>query len=281
MKIQKYIFLFFVSAQLLTANSVRARTIPAPFIRTASGNFQNGDPVTMFVLYGGILAGGKQNTCYLLKSRFIIQDKVTLDGSLYHHFNGDDLYSANIGLGGILQLSVGLEWGDRRYVVNKDSTLEHIKFKNLSTGEYEPYSSFSGFSTPQKVTSINVGFGFQARMVKTNFWRGQGNSFTLINFKFEMMFAPKVEFDPTVDIIVQGPYQEETSTYELEGAKVRKFGFRMMFDSRMSSKIGWMMEVGMRPGVSSEINEEHRFSNGYLRMGVLIGISVGGRKALR
>lgn len=280
MKIQNHFLLLVVIALSFVANSAGARILPMPVSNSMAPGIDKSKPISLFVVAGGILVGGKQNTCYLLRSRLNIQDRVSMDGSLYHHFNQDNLYTANIGLGGVIVLNVGAEWGDRRYYINRDSTLEHIKFKNVATGNYEPYSSFADFSIPQEVTSFNLGIGFNTRMVKENFWRGQGQSFTLIYFKFEMMYAPKVEFDKMLDIVVQGPYQEETSTYELEGAKVRKFGFRMMFDSRMSSKIGWVMEVGMRPGIRYEVNEENRFSNGYLRIGVVFGLAIGGRKEL-
>jgi hypothetical protein len=63
-------------------------------------------------------------------------------------------------------------------------------------------------------------------------------------------------------------------------AKVRHWGVRMVADTRLNSKIGMMMEFGLRPGVKFDLNEKHRFSNGYLRIGIAVGFAAGGRKAL-
>jgi len=237
-------------------------------------------PAFMFIATAGFLAGGKQNTCYLLKSRILIK-KFALDGSAYFNFNGDKLYNANMAIGpNGIQFTAGVEFGDRSFYINKDSTLEHIKFKNVATGEYEPYSSFTDFRMPQDVVSYNIGVNIGGRFKGTNFWRGVGQCWNFVYLKWELMYAPTIGYSDKLDITTEGPYQATTESYELEGIKVRHFGFRMQFDSRLGSKIGWMMEVGMRPGIRWEINEENRFSNGYVRMGVVMAISVGGRKEL-
>lgn len=250
------------------------------FTKTMSAGMNGDDPITQLTLYGGFLAGGKHNTCYIVKSRLTIKDKFMMDGALYYHFNGDRLYDVNIGWGGIIQFTVGAEFGDRTYFINRDSTLEHIRFRNTATGAYEPYSSFPDFQMPEEITSYNIGISFNGRFKGVNYWRGVGECWRLVSFKWEMMYAPKVGYDETLDIITQDPYQANTTSYDLEGIKVKHFGFRMVMDSRMGSKIGWMMEFGMRPGIKSELNEENHFSNGYVRMGVCFGISLGGRKQL-
>ncbi len=236
-------------------------------------------PAFMFILTGGLLAGGKQNTCYLVKSKVHIQ-KFMMEGGMYQHFYGDRLFNANIGVGNIVTFTAGVEFGDRTYFMNKDSTFEHIRFKNVATGEVEPYSRFADFKLPQDIVSYNIGISFGGRFKQTNFWRGVGECWSWISCKWELMYAPKVGYDKTLDITTQGPYQANTTTYELEGIKDRNFGFRLIFESRLGSKIGWMMETGMRPGIRYELNEEGRFSNGYLRMGVTMSLSVGGRKDL-
>lgn len=288
MNVTKKIFSALIAASILVPAITSARTIiPAPkeSMRPLKVGLLNSSttsddmPQFMVILTGGILAGGKQTTCYLAQTRIHIK-KFNATGTLYQHFYGDRLYNLNIGYGNIVSFTAGLEFGDRTYFINKDSTFEHIKFKNTTTGEYAAYSQFDGFTMPQEIVSYTFGISFGGRFKTTNYWRGVGQCWSWINCKFEGMFAPKVGYDKTLEIVTQGPYQANTTTYDLEGIKDRKWGFRLIFDSRMGGKIGWMMEVGMRPGIRYELNEENRFSNGYLRMGVTISLSAGGRKDL-
>jgi hypothetical protein len=276
-------FLFFVLACLMYANEMNAR-IPYPDRQKKSFMLQpkkDGPQVNMITFYAGAAAGGKQNTCYFLKSKLTLVDNFNLDGSAFFHLNGDRLYNANFSYGNIICFSAGVEWGDRTYFVNKDSTLEHIHFKNTATGGYATYASFTGVTFPEKVTTYAIGISFGGRIPTTNYWRGKGKCWTLLSFKFEALYAPKIDFSKTIEVTTQGAYEATTDSYLLEGAAVKHMGFRLVVDTRLSSKIGFMMETGMRPGVKYEINNEGKFSNGYLRMGVEIGISVGGRKALK
>jgi hypothetical protein len=250
-----------------------------PAMPTGLGN--DGPKVNMLVLYAGAAAGGKQNTCYFLKSKITLVNKINLNGAAFFHLNGDVLYNAEFAFGNVVSFSAGLEWGDRSYYVNKDSTLELIRFKNTATGEYASYNSFAGIAFPQEVNAWTFGISFNARIPATNYWRGKGRCWTIMNFKWEGLYAPTVKYDEEFVVTTQGLYEEQTATYFLEGAKVKHWGFRLVVDTRLSSKIGFMMECGMRPGVKYKINEEGRFSNGYLRMGVAIGFAVGGRKALK
>lgn len=278
---QKKFLALVIACALLLPHVLPSRTV-LPGVRRMTGAMEipKEAPPFMFMLTAGVLAGGKQNTCYLLKSRVIIR-KIGFDASVYQHFYGDRLYNANVAFGGnLIQLSAGAEFGDRTYFLNRDSTFEHFRFKNLTTGEYEPYSSFAGFSMPQEIVSYNIGLTFGGRFKAKNYWRGVGQCWGYGSCKWEVMYAPEIGYSKTLDITTQGPYQAQTTTYELEGVKVRKWGFRLLFESRLGSKIGFMLETGMRPGVRYELNEEGRFSNGYLRMGVTFGISVGGRKEL-
>lgn len=238
-------------------------------------------PLNMLTIYGGTLAGGKQNTCYVVKSKLILMNKINLEGSFFYNINHDQLYSALFGYGNVITFCAGMEWGDRPFFVPKDSTYQKIQFKNLATGQDVPYSDFIGYSFPQKINSYTLGISFNAKFPSTNFWRGKGNCWTLLNFKWEAMYAPKIGYSTTFDKTIEGPYQSTTETYALENAAVRHWGFRLVIDTRMSSKLGFMMETGLRPGIKYEINDKGTFSGGYLRMGVAIGLTVGGRKALK
>lgn len=289
MNVNKKIFSALIAASFLIPAAISARPIPSPMKfgfrhdlnQSVNSSLEmSGDPPAfMFILTGGVLAGGKQNTCYLAKGKVHIR-KFSADASMYQHFYGDRLFNANIAVGNIVAFSAGVEFGDRTYFVNKDSTFEHIKFQNAATGEYEPYSSFTGFSMPQDIVSYNIGITFGGRFKQTNLWRGVGQCWSWVSLKWEVMYAPKVGYDKTLVVTTQGPFQANTTTYNLEGIKDRNWGFRMIFESRLGGKIGWMLETGMRPGIRYEVNEEGRFSNGYLRMGVTMALSVGGRKDL-
>jgi hypothetical protein len=277
------VLLLFLFVLLLNTNEMQARAFyPLKKNTVAMTRSKSDDPhLTILALYAGAAAGGKQNTCYFLKSRLIVMDKINFDGALFYNMNGDKLYNANFSFGKNIAFSTGVEWGDRTYFVNKDSTLEKIKFKNSATGEYASYNSFTGVTFPEKLTAYAFGISINAQVPTTNYWRGKGKCWTLLNFKFEGLYAPTVNYSKSLDVTTEGNYEETTETYLVENATVKHWGFRLVMDMRLSSKIGFMMETGMRPGVKYEINPEGRFSNGYLRMGVLIGISVGGRKALK
>lgn len=279
MKMKQNVCVIAVCLLLAIFTTMHARESVPP-MKFGYSSSSDAAPYTMFLLHAGFLAGGRENTCYFVRSRLDIQQRVSLDATMYRHFNGDFLYGANVGFGPIIQLTVGVEFGDRSFYINKDSTIEHVKFRNLSTGEYAPYSLFPDFRMPQTTTSYNLGVNFAVRFKGKNYWRGVGECNRAINLRWEMMYAPSIVYQHTLDITTQGPYQAETATYELDGVKVRKFGFRMIMDSRLGSKIGWILEFGIRPGIRSELNEEGTFANGYVRMGVAIGLSIGGAKNL-
>lgn len=288
MKAIRNIFSALIAVSVLIPATASARAItpssaePIPAMKSglnSSVTTSDDMPQFMAIVTGGILAGGKQHTCYMLQGRLHIK-KLSLTGTMYQHFYGDRLFEGHIGYGNIIAFTAGAEFGDRTYFLNKDSTFEHIRFKNTATGEYEGYDQFEGFTLRQEMICYTFGISFGGRFKTINYWRGVGECWSWFNCRFEGMVAPKIDYAKTLDITTQGQFQSNTTTYELDGIKDRNWGFRLIVDSRLGAKIGWMMEAGMRPGIRYELNEEGRFSNGYLRMGITVSLSVGGRKAL-
>ncbi|MDQ3110872.1 MAG: hypothetical protein M3R17_13345 [Bacteroidota bacterium] len=274
-----------VFIQLFLVAGVNGRDfIPAPLnFRTAMqpAMKSDGPKVNMLVVYAGVALGGKQNTAYFLKSKLTLIDKINLYGSMYYHINHDQLYFASFGFGNIVELSAGVEWGDRTFFVPKDSTFQRFHFENTKTGATVPYSTFTGYTFKQEVTTYTLGLTFKAKGPVTNFWRGKGNCWRLLEFKWEMMYAPKVIYDETMEVTTQGEYEATAETYEMVDERIRHWGVRMVADTRLGSKLGMMMEFGLRPGIKYDLNENHRFSGGYLRIGVSVGLTMGGRKALK
>jgi hypothetical protein len=281
----------FVSLLLLLGSGLPARDIiPAPaafsmppVFKTSmqSSAANTGSPFNMLMLYAGVALGGKQNTAYFLKSRLTLMNKFNLYGSVYFNLNRDRLYFGSVGIGNIVEFSLGAEIGDRTFTVPSDSTFQRFHFKDVATGEDVPYANFVGFSFPQDIISYTAGLTFKARFAGTNYWRGKGDCWNLMEFKWEMLYAPKVGYDNIINVTTEGQYQATTASYEIVDEKVRHWGVRMVADTRLTSKIGMMMEFGLRPGVKFDLNENHRFSGGYLRIGVAVGFGIGGRKALK
>jgi hypothetical protein len=274
-----FIFIFIL---LLNANEIHARYFDRGIRNAIYSSSKNTDPsrLSIFVIYAGAAAGGKQNTSYFLKSRITIAGKANLDGSTFFLLNGDKLYNANFSWGNSIAFSMGVEWGNRTFFINKDSTLEKLKFKNLATGQYANYSSLTGATFPEELTTYAMGISFNPKKAAINYWRGKGRCWSLYNIKFEGLYAPFVSYSKIFNVVTEGPYEESTESYLIENSTVQHWGFRLVIDTRLSSKIGMMMEAGTRPGVKSEVNSEGRFSNAYLRIGVEIGFVVGGRKPL-
>ncbi|CAN5890330.1 hypothetical protein BH11BAC7_BH11BAC7_25210 [soil metagenome] len=255
--------------------------LPAAFKTVMQPVKKNDGPkINMFMAYAGVAAGGRENTAYFLKGKLTLIDKINLYGSMYYHINHDQLYFASFGVGNIVEFSVGMEWGDRTFFVPKDSTYQRFHFKNLTTGKDEPYATFEDFTFPEQVTTYTLGLTFKARTAGTNYWRGKGDCWSIYEFKWEMLYAPKVGYDEIIAVTTQGLYEETTTNYEMVDEKIRHWGVRMVADTRLTSKLGMMMEFGVRPGIKADLNEKHRFAGGYLRIGVSIGFAVGGRKAL-
>jgi hypothetical protein len=273
-----------VFVQLFLCAAVSGRDFiptPPPFKTSMQPAMSSGGPkVNMLVLWAGVALGGKQNTAYFLKSRLTLVDKFHLYGSMYYHINHDQLNFASVGFGNVVELSVGMEWGDRTFFVPKDSTFQYFHFKNAKTGEDVHYLPFVGVTFPQQVNAYTLGLTFRVRKPATNFWRGTGSCWAIYEFKWEMMYAPNVDYAETIEVTTEGEYETMTANYEMVDEKVRHWGIRMVADTRLSSKLGMMMEFGLRPGVRNDLNENHRFGGGYLRIGVSVGLALGGRKAL-
>jgi hypothetical protein len=241
----------------------------------------DGPKVNMVILWAGVALGGKQNTAYFLKSRVTIADKFHLYGSMYYHINHDRLNFASVGFGNIVELSAGMEWGDRTFFVPTDSTYQRFHFRNATTGADVPYARFLGYTFPQQVNTYTLGLTFRARKAGVNYWRGAGKCWGIYEFKWELLYAPKVGYAETIDVTTQGEYEETTERYEMVDEKIRHWGVRMVADTRLTSKLGMMMEFGVRPGIKNDLNENHRFAGGYLRIGISVGLAVGGRRALK
>jgi hypothetical protein len=276
---------FLIFLQLFLAAEVSARDfIPAPAkFKTAMqpAKKSDGPKINMLVAWAGVAIGGKENTAYFLKSRLTLVDKVQLYGSMYYHINHDRLYFASVGFGNVVEFSAGMEWGDRTFFVPKDSTYQRFHFKNAATGSDVYYAMFEGFTFPEQVNTYTLGLTFRARKAGKNYWRGVGKCWGIYEFKWEMLYAPKVIYSEPIEVTSQGEYEEITDRYEMVDEKIRHWGVRMVADTRLTSKLGMMMEFGLRPGIKFDLNENHRFSSGYLRIGVSVGFAAGGRRALR
>lgn len=286
MKHQKNSLVILLSVFILILNYSE---IVARDITPANKNFgsraasdKKGEPYfNAITFYGGVGFGGKHNTCYLLKAKATLINKLNFDAAMFYDIDHHTLYDANFSYGESVAFSVGVEWGERYYFINKDSTLEKIHFKNTTTGAYSDYASLTGLSFPELITTYTFGMAFKTKTAKKGYWHDKGRCWEMLEFRFEGMFAPTVKYDDPLVIITQGTYLEHRDYYALEDVKVKHWGFRMLIDTRLSSKIGVMTEVGMRPGIKSEINDKGTFSNGYLRMGFEIGFCAGGRKLLK
>lgn len=235
--------------------------------------------VTMLTLYAGVAFGGK-NTCYYVKAKSILFDKIHMDGAMFYRGDTNILYNANLAFGRQVGLTAGIEWGDRFYYPGKDSALVDIKFRNVKTGEYANFDLIKGLSIRQQVTTYALGFAFFGKKAAVNFWRDKGRCWQWFDFKFEALYAPEISYVNIIGIPIDGSNSTMTDDYEMENVKVNHWGVRMVLDIRHSSKIHFTQEFGLRPGIQTKINEEGTFKNGYLRIGIGIGLGIGGRRAL-
>src|SRR6185436_1251388 len=102
------LLLLFAFIQLFNANEMQARTLKKNTLATMRP--KSGDPhLNMLTILGGPAAGGRQNTCYFLKSKLTLVDNINFDGAAYFHLNGDRLYNANFSFGSIISFTAGVE----------------------------------------------------------------------------------------------------------------------------------------------------------------------------
>lgn len=283
MNAMKRLTLFVCLLVMICGHRVFATPVPARLTdRLAAPNkSQDEFRTTIFTAYAGAAVGGKYNTAYFLKAKAVLVSVLHFEGSVYFNLDHTRLYHAGIAIGKNVALCAGLEWGERLYHINRDTTLELVKFKNTTTGQYASYASMDGITVPQDMNAYTFGLAFHMKKASVNYWRGKGRCWQLFDFKFEGMYAPKIAFDNPLVLTTQGTYEQIETSYAMENVQVKHWGFRMVADTRLSSKIGMMMEFGVRPGIKSQLNDQGRFSNGYLRIGVAIGFVAGARKELR
>ncbi|CAN5269554.1 hypothetical protein BH09BAC5_BH09BAC5_09620 [soil metagenome] len=286
MKHQKHFTLASIFTFILLLNNltISARDIfpKNKIVGMSSASNKKGEPYfNAITLLGGVGFGGKHNTCYLLKAKATLADKFNFDAAMFYDIDHHTLYNASFSFGNMIAFGVGMEWGQRYYFINRDSTFEKIKYKNTATGAYANYNSLAGVSFEETMNTYTLGISFKSRKAKLGFWHDKGRCWEMMEFKFEGLYAPSVKYIDPLVIVTQGTYLEHTDSYQLEGAKIKHVGFRLVIDTRLSSKVGIMMETGVRPGIKSDINDKGTFSNGYLRIGFEIGFCLGGRKLLK
>ena len=109
-KLPKYnLLLLFIFIQLLNSNEMQSRDFdPQKKNTTAIMRPNTDDPkLNIITFYAGVAGGGKQNTCYFLKSKLTLVDKINFDGAAFFLIHGDRLYNANFSYGNIIAATEG------------------------------------------------------------------------------------------------------------------------------------------------------------------------------